>query len=388
MDQQPENEYDRDHIDGNGSNENGSNGYNGYGSSNEYSRNGYSSKGGAAYPLVEVRRTVQPQVYTKRSPSVLPLVSLCTAVCLGIVLVIWSARQPQLSDPIPKTEAFRWGVNRAMSAAELTQTAQTVKEWQQVVGWWQDAIKLMQTVPSSDQHHRTAVAKISEYQDNLRYAQGRSKEALSQSGAANLWGVGSRRALVLKLQGQPTKTERYDSICKEVFYYGSSQVEFNNGSVVQYDDFDRNLKATLTQVPAPRYQTYWDLGSAKAEVFRIQGTPNRIEQYDYSDLETLHYGNSTVEIEKQRVVGYDNRAQGLQVRTVPIQVNPNNNSPLWRLASSREDVLRVQGTPTRVLRSPSNCAETFYYGNSTVTFKNGFIAGYDNSDRNLSVQAQ
>lgn len=379
MDQQPENEYDRDHTDRNGINENGSNGY---------SDSGYSRNGGAAYPLVEVRRAIQPQIYTKRSPSVLPLVSLCTAVCLGIVLVIWSARQPQLSDPIPKTEAFRWGVNRAMSAAELTQTAQTVKEWQQVAGWWQEAIKLMQTVPASDQHHRTAVAKIGEYQDNLRYAQGRSKEALSQSGAANLWGVGSRRALVLKLQGQPTRTERYDSICKEVFYYGSSQVEFNNGSVVQYDDFDRNLKAILTQVPAPRYQTYWDLGSAKAEVFRIQGTPSRIEQYDYSDLETLHYGNSTVEMEKQRVVGYDNRAQGLRVRTVPIQVNPNNNSPLWRLASSREDVLRVQGTPTRILRSPSNCAETFYYGNSTVTFKNGFIAGYDNTDLNLRVQAQ
>ncbi len=353
--------------------------------------NGHSSR--ESYPLLEVRRPIQPPVL-RRSSSLLPLIALCVALALGtagfIGLFMGSSFQSsEPARPIPKAEAFRWSVNRAMSAAELTQSAQSIQEWQQVSDWWQEAVELMQKVPRSDPRYEVAVAKISEYQTNLRYAQKRSQEASSQPMTGDLWGIGSRRAAVLKLQGQPTGTERYDSLCKEILQYGKSQVELANGLVVRYSDTDRNLKASATELPIPTAQAgVWDVGSLKETVFEIQGTPTRVLRYDYSDQETLHYGNSTVELINGRVTGYDNQTRNLKVQMQPILTPQDSRSPVWTTDSHREDLLRVQGTPTQVVLNPSACAETLYYDNSSVSLKNGFIAGYDNLDRNLKVKAK
>jgi hypothetical protein len=358
----------------------------------ESSRNGKSELNGKGmYPIVEVRRVTQPRVYSRRKPSLLPLVFLCSMIGLGIALFVNNARQPDLAEQIPKSEAFRWAVNRAMSAAELTQTAQSAKEWQQVANWWQEAIKLMQAVPSSDDNHAVALAKITEYQTNLAYAQNRSAASASQpTTTKNLWGIGSRRATVLKLQGSPTEVDRYDSMCKEVLYYGKSKIELSNGRVVQYEDFDRKFKVAETgEPPAPvRNGSTWDLGSTKEDVFRIQGTPSRIVDYDYSDRETLYYGSSTIELMKQRVMGYNNESGNLRVRVLPVLLGNEGGSSVWTLDSSREEILHVQGTPTQVVLDSSACSETFYYGNSTIELKNGFVSGYDNLDGNLRVKTQ
>lgn len=374
---QYQNRMDNQSHNGNG---NGKGPYNGYGG------NGHNSNGKTIYPIVEVRRAIQPRTYARRRPSLLPLVLLCSVVGLSIVLVMTSTRPSRVTQEISKSDAFRWGVNRAMSAAELTQTARSVQEWKQVSDWWQEAIELMQAVPKADENYSTATAKVDEYKTNLAYAQTRLKSAVSQPGAADLWGIGSRRAMVLKLQGKPVELERYDSICKEVLHYGRSQVELNNGFVTSYDDFDRNLKATSATLPTAVQSGQWDLGSTKADVLKIQGTPSRIAEYGYADLETLHYGSSTVDLANERVVGYNNRAGVLKVRTRPILTG--GNASVWTPTSSREAVLQVQGTPTQISLSPSTCTETFYYGNSTVTLRNGFIAGYDNLDGNLRVKAQ
>jgi hypothetical protein len=171
--------------------------------------------------------------------------------------------------------------------------------------------------------------------------------------------------------------------------YGKSQVELSNGLVVRYSDVDRNLKASATELPAPITQAgLWDVGSIKETVFQIQGTPSRVAQYDYSDQETLYYGNSTIDLSSGRVTGYDNRDRNLKVQMAPVLTAEDSHSPVWTTDSHREDVLRVQGTPTQVMLNASTCAETLYYGNSMVSLKNGFIAGYDNLDRNLRVQAK
>jgi hypothetical protein len=120
------------------------------------------------------------------------LVALCSFLALGTAVFIGSIQQPEPVRSIPKAEAFRWAVNRAMSAAELTQTARSVKEWQQVSDWWQEAIQLMQTVPISDRRYGVAVARVPEYQANLRYAEKRAQEARDQPATAELWGIGSR----------------------------------------------------------------------------------------------------------------------------------------------------------------------------------------------------
>jgi hypothetical protein len=282
-----------------------------------------------------------------------------------------------------------------MNAAELTQSAQSSKEWQQVTNWWQEAIDLMRAVPTTDDKHALAVEKVTEYQSNLRYAQQRLATLPSQSPSQpspvqDLWGIGSRRAVVLKVQGPPSAVDRYDSMCKEVLHYDKSKVELSNGMVATYEDFDRKLKVGEIDVPLSTSQdkSTWDLGSSKQAVFNLQGTPTRVVQYEYSQRETLYYGNDTVEILKGHVIGYANQNGTLKVRTVPVMVDDKDGGNIWTLDSRRETVLRIQGTPTSVVLDNPACLETFYYGKSSVTLKNGFLTGYNNLDNNLRVRAR
>lgn len=358
----------------------------------ESNGNGKSETNGkGTHPMIEVRRAPTP-VYSRRSPSLLPWLALCLAASLGFIVFMQDTQPPdQSSDVIPESEAFRWAVNRAMNAAELTQSAQSAAEWQQVTTWWQESIKLMQAVPKSDANHTVAVAKIGEYQKNLEYAQRKLKQGSSQPvSGKGLWSIGSRRASVIKVQGEPTEIDRYDSICKEVLYYGKSEVELNNGVVARYEDFNRNLKVAETDAPIlpPADGFSWNLGSTKAQIFDIQGTPTRLISYDYSERETLYYSDSTIELSKERVIGYNNVTGNLRVRVLPIWVNSDQPSNVWTLESSREQLLRVQGTPTQIVSDAPACTEMFRYGDSTVNLKNGFISGYDNLDKNLRVKAQ
>lgn len=348
------------------------------------------TNGKAAHPMIEMRRSISPPpVYSRRFPPLLPWILLCLAAALWIGLFLQDV-QPPSTPAISEAEAFRWAVNRAMSAAALTQTAQSPEEWQQVTNWWEDAIRLMRAVPNSDASYRVAVEKITEYQNNLNYAQSQLKTAADQPTVGeNIWGVGSRRAAVIRAQGEPTDIDRYDSLCKEVLHYGKSKVELDNGIVARYEDFDRNLKASPTPVPASTVgRSTWDLGSTKAAVFSIQGTPTRVINYDYSGRETLYYGESTIELMKDLVIGYNNLSNNLRVYITPILLASEESADTWTLDSSREQLLRVQGTPSQITSDSSSCGEMFRYGGSTVNLKNGFVSGYDNFDKNLRVQAK
>ncbi|MCU0527398.1 MAG: hypothetical protein MUF72_21535 [Elainella sp. Prado103] len=353
-------------------------------------RNGKSELNGKnPYPILEPHRPLQSRSpYRGHSSSLLPLVVLSLVAGIIAALIMHTNKQPALQVAVPQTEAFRWGVNRAMNAAELTQIARSPQEWQQIVSWWQEAIELMGAVPRTEKTYSIAASKITEYQNNLKYAESRLERAPVQLPTQNLWGIGSRRAAVISIQGEPTSIDRYDAVCKEILHYGKSQVELNNGVVVGFEDFDRRLKTLALDTPLPTIpsQTTWDLGSTKADVFRIQGTPSRVVDYDYSDRETLYYDGSTIELARQRVIGYRNEGNNLRVRLSGIA--PRSTQPFWTLESSREEVLQIQGTPKEVLLESAACSETFYYGNSTVLIKNGFITGYDNFDNNLRVRAK
>ena len=76
-----------------------------------------------------------------------------------------------------QSDTFREGVNKAISAANLTQLAKSQDEWKTVESKWQEAITLMNTVPSDSPNYLIAQQKIIEYQQNLSYAQ---KNALSR----------------------------------------------------------------------------------------------------------------------------------------------------------------------------------------------------------------
>lgn len=72
--------------------------------------------------------------------------------------------------PSPQSEPFRRAVNDAMSAAKLTQSAQSQEDWNLVIHQWQQAIALMNAVPVSSPHYAVAQKKVGEYQKNLDYA--------------------------------------------------------------------------------------------------------------------------------------------------------------------------------------------------------------------------
>ncbi|MBD2513717.1 hypothetical protein H6G93_01585 [Nostoc sp. FACHB-973] len=76
------------------------------------------------------------------------------------------------------TDTFREAVNKAINAANLTQSAKSPDEWKIVVNEWQGAMSttgyayaLMKNVPSSSPNYAIAQQKIIEYQKNLSYAQ-------------------------------------------------------------------------------------------------------------------------------------------------------------------------------------------------------------------------
>ncbi|HEY9652664.1 MAG TPA: hypothetical protein V6C95_18555 [Coleofasciculaceae cyanobacterium] len=72
---------------------------------------------------------------------------------------------------LPQSDPFREAVNAAMSAATLTQSAQSPDDWNTIAAQWQKAITLMKTVPTSSPNYTVAQKKVGEYQINLDYAQ-------------------------------------------------------------------------------------------------------------------------------------------------------------------------------------------------------------------------
>lgn len=86
---------------------------------------------------------------------------------------------PSESSPHPEVNVtsttpsypFRDAVNQAIKASNLTQTAQTAEEWQEVVDAWNAAITGMEDVPESHEQSDLARQKALEYRQNLNYAQ-------------------------------------------------------------------------------------------------------------------------------------------------------------------------------------------------------------------------
>ena len=71
----------------------------------------------------------------------------------------------------PQPDSFREAVNKATSAATITQSAKSQDDWNLVASQWQEAIALMKAVPSSHPYYTVAQQKSIDYQRNLDYAQ-------------------------------------------------------------------------------------------------------------------------------------------------------------------------------------------------------------------------
>ncbi|MBC6424662.1 MAG: hypothetical protein GDA43_06595 [Hormoscilla sp. SP5CHS1] len=135
--------------------------------------------------------------------KLLPIAAIILVVLLLGSGVWWflnqklAPQQPQVKEPAPKpstvptpaekpqpanqtspgtggvdpAQGWRLAINKATSAAELTQTAQTKADWETVASQWTEAIELLKIVPSDHPEYDRAQQKIVEYQKNLEYAQ-------------------------------------------------------------------------------------------------------------------------------------------------------------------------------------------------------------------------
>ncbi len=301
----------------------------------------------------------------------------------------WASQQsstPAAEDP------FRQGSERAMAAAELTQTAEFSEEWATVVMGWQQAIALLTAVPQASPNSALAQEKVVEYERNMQYAQSNvSTRASGTPDQKNYWTLGSDRDLVIAIQGRPTQTMQYHSACQQTLRYGNSIVELNNGYVKQYDNPDGTLSVLAegaTVMSANATPGTWTLGSSEAEVLQLQGTPTRQEQYTSSRFTTLYYGKSSVLFEHGQVIGYLNADKNLKVSINQPNLPAGQTVPqAWSLGSSRSDVLRIESQPPLAIsRNDTNCEEVFHFESGEVTFRQGLVTGYNDHGSALKVR--
>lgn len=110
--------------------------------------------------------------FSSKFVEILPLTSkIPTQTTSKSVLVTPSAVTSESPTALLQTDTFREAVNKAIYAANLTQSAKSPDEWKIVLSQWQAAIALMKTVPSSSPNYIVAQQKIAEYQKNLNYAE-------------------------------------------------------------------------------------------------------------------------------------------------------------------------------------------------------------------------
>lgn len=80
------------------------------------------------------------------------------------------SRNPSPTTVLLPPDPFTMAVNRATSASEMTQLANSRIEWEAVASQWQDAVELMKLVPAFHPNYRVARQKAIEYQNNANYA--------------------------------------------------------------------------------------------------------------------------------------------------------------------------------------------------------------------------
>lgn len=179
--------------------------------------------------------------------------------------------------------------------------------------------------------------------------------------------LGSSQDDVLRVQGVP------DKIHSQTWIYGLSEVHFKDHRVDRYNNFDGTLKVRLLPLqPAAKVPAFFTLGSTKNEVIAIQGTPTRILG------RTWYYGFSTIRFKDGRVKGFDNFFGNLKIRMLPsARDGSSREGRFFTIGSTADEVLAVQGTPTRVQ------GHTWFYHFSNILFRHGKVKYVFDSSGNL-----
>lgn len=90
-----------------------------------------------------------------------------------------STFQPATSVP-NEPNSFELGLDKAAGAFSISQTAQSISDWNLVVAHYQDAITLMKQVKRDSPYFNIAQTKIGEYERQAKYAQQKTISAYQQ----------------------------------------------------------------------------------------------------------------------------------------------------------------------------------------------------------------
>ncbi len=134
---------------------------------------------------------------------------------------------------------------------------------------------------------------------------------------------------------------------------------------------DKNF--SILQSP---YKDFFSLGSKEKDVIRVQGIPEK------RFGRVWHYGLSRVFFNQEgEVIGYDNFDGQLRVQLIP-RVVPYKMPKFFTLGSTQDEVILVQGTPSRIVKN------TWHYGIDRIFFDSGSqkVIGYDNPTGSLRVR--
>ncbi|MGI0487461.1 retropepsin-like aspartic protease family protein [Pantanalinema rosaneae CENA516] len=107
--------------------------------------------------------------------------------------VVAASPFPVVASPSPspiatapaKEDPYRRALNKAESAVNISQAAQSQDDWTLVVDRWQQAVDLIKAVPPSSPYRAMAKTKLMEYQRNLQYAKQQAAKAGSGTVAFN-----------------------------------------------------------------------------------------------------------------------------------------------------------------------------------------------------------
>lgn len=182
--------------------------------------------------------------------------------------------------------------------------------------------------------------------------------------------LGASPAEVRHIQGPP------DKIRGQTWIYNLSEVQFKDGKVDRYNNFDGSLKIRLMpSQPNIEVLNFVTIGSTADEVLAIQGTPTRILD------NTWYYGFSQIRFQDRRVVAYDNFFGNLNIRVLP---SAQDKTPaiksFFTIGSLPDEVLAVQGTPTSIQ------GNMWYYGFSNILFRDGRVGSVIDSSGQLRYQ--
>ncbi|MCE5243237.1 MAG: DnaJ domain-containing protein [Syntrophobacteraceae bacterium] len=180
--------------------------------------------------------------------------------------------------------------------------------------------------------------------------------------------LGSTQAEVLRIQGAPSRTQG------QTWVYGLADIQFKDGRLWRYNNFDGSLKIRLTPTTSTEGDppAFFTLGSTQNDVLLVQGTPTQIGANKW------HYGFSEIRFKDGRVEEYNNFFGNLKIRLVPSESpNPTAKKGYFTIGSSRDEVLSLQGTPTVIQ------GNTWYYQSSYITFRDGRVQFAISLDGNL-----